>query len=188
MEFALFIYRARARFRACQRHSRLRLRLVSMSRFVYGSLMAPEVLSSLLGRVPPRAPACVRGFHRYRIRDRVYPAIARHEDGGRVDGYLLSSLTSRELAVLDWFEDEAYVMRSVRVELADGANAETIAYVYEDTRNLHGTWDYDEFRHAHLDDYLVACDAFAEDIRDEHFPGDDAALSTDDHEDDVAVT
>ena len=89
--------------------------------------------------------ACVRGFHRYRIRDRVYPAIARHEDARRVDGYLLSSLTSRELAVLDWFEDEAYVMRSVRVELADGANAETIAYVYEDTRNLHGTWDYDEF-------------------------------------------
>ena len=117
-----------------------------MSRFVYGSLMAPEVLSSLLGRVPPRAPACVRGFHRYHIRDRVYPAIARHEDGGRVDGHLLSSLTSRELAVLDWFEDEAYVMRPVRVELADGATAETTAYVYEDTRNLHGTWDYDEFR------------------------------------------
>ena len=48
-----------------------------MSRFVYGSLMAPEVLQALLGRVPTRAPAAVAGFHRYRIPDRIYPALAR---------------------------------------------------------------------------------------------------------------
>ena len=159
----------------------------AMSRFVYGSLMAPEVLSALLGRVPSRAAACVRGFHRYRIRDRVYPAIARCEESS-VDGHLLSGMTPRELAVLDWFEDEAYVMTPVRAELADGAAAETIAYAYEDTRDLHGTWDYDAFRNAHLDEFVVMCAAFAEDVRDNQLPGDDAARATDGREDDVVVT
>ena len=46
-----------------------------MSRFVYGSLLAPEVLDALLGRVPDRTPATLPGFVRRRIKDAVFPAI-----------------------------------------------------------------------------------------------------------------
>lgn len=79
-----------------------------MSRFVYGSLMAPEVLRALLGRVPSRVPATVRGYHRFRITDRVYPALYRADEGESVvDGQVLSGMTRRELAILDWFEGGA---------------------------------------------------------------------------------
>ena len=73
-----------------------------MSRFVYGSLMSPEVLSSLLGRVPPRRPATLRGYRRFAIVDRVYPAVLADETtiNDVVDGEVLHGMTRRELAVL----------------------------------------------------------------------------------------
>lgn len=98
-----------------------------MSRFVYGSLMAPEVLRALLGRVPDRVPAAVRGYRRYRIKERVYPAIYRADDEGGgssssvVEGEVLRGLSRRELAVLDWFEDEAYTLTRVEATFADAA-------------------------------------------------------------------
>jgi gamma-glutamylcyclotransferase (GGCT)/AIG2-like uncharacterized protein YtfP len=96
-----------------------------MSRFVYGSLMSPEVLSSLLGRVPPRRPATLRGYRRFAIVDRVYPAVLADETtiNDVVDGEVLHGMTRRELAVLDWFEDEAYVLTRVDVTFADGGRA-----------------------------------------------------------------
>jgi gamma-glutamylcyclotransferase (GGCT)/AIG2-like uncharacterized protein YtfP len=96
-----------------------------MSRFVYGSLMAPEVLSALLGRIPHRVPATIRGYHRFNIKERVYPALYRtaaqttqgEGDGGEggveggvegeVRGEVLSGMSRRELAILDWFEGKA---------------------------------------------------------------------------------
>ena len=89
-----------------------------MSRFVYGSLMAPEVLQALLGRVPDRTEATVRGYRRFAIKDRVYPALVRSRgdaDGdARVRGELIRGMSRRELAVLDWFEDEASASASSR--------------------------------------------------------------------------
>ena len=85
-----------------------------MSRFVYGSLMAPEVLRSLLGRVPAQTRATVRGYHRFNVVDRVYPALFVSADRDeRVEGSVLRGLSRRELAVLDWFEDEAYTLTRV---------------------------------------------------------------------------
>ena len=88
-----------------------------MSRFVYGSLLAPEVLDALLGRVPDRTPATLPGFVRRRIKDAVFPAIYPAEDpsNASVSGEVLTGMSRRELAVLDWFEDEAYVLTRVDV-------------------------------------------------------------------------
>lgn len=43
--------------------------------FVYGTLMADEVLNLLIKRVPTHRPAVLHGYTRYRIKNRVYPAI-----------------------------------------------------------------------------------------------------------------
>ena len=37
--------------------------------FVYGTLMSPEVLKELIGRVPPLIPGNLQGYRRYRIPD-----------------------------------------------------------------------------------------------------------------------
>ena len=43
--------------------------------FVYGTLMAEEVVRVLLGRAPPSSPAILADHRRFSIRGRVYPAI-----------------------------------------------------------------------------------------------------------------
>jgi gamma-glutamylcyclotransferase (GGCT)/AIG2-like uncharacterized protein YtfP len=43
--------------------------------FVYGTLMAEEVVSVLLGRAPPTSPALLPDHQRFSIKGRVYPAI-----------------------------------------------------------------------------------------------------------------
>uniref|UniRef100_A0A453NA23 Putative gamma-glutamylcyclotransferase n=1 Tax=Aegilops tauschii subsp. strangulata TaxID=200361 RepID=A0A453NA23_AEGTS len=53
--------------------------------FVYGTLMAEEVVRVLLGRVPPSSPALLPNHQRLSIRGRVYPAILP-VDGSKVPG------------------------------------------------------------------------------------------------------
>jgi len=96
--------------------------------FIYGSLMSAEVLSALLKRVPEAQPAVLRGFHRFRIRERPYPAIARvpsdfstgsgREAGGEVAGLVLCGLSAEEHALLDYFEDCEYKKETVVVNLS----------------------------------------------------------------------
>ena len=54
-----------------------------------------QVLFALLGRVPPTKKACLSGYHRYQIRDHVFPAI-RPKDGGSVAGVYMEGLSARE--------------------------------------------------------------------------------------------
>ena len=76
-----------------------------MRAFVYGTLMAEEVLHGLLGRVPCiRTAAALPNFVRYGVRGLVFPAIIPR-DGASTSGLLLDGLTDREVRWLDWFED-----------------------------------------------------------------------------------
>ncbi len=43
--------------------------------FVYGTLMADEVVSLLIRRVPKAQPAVLSGYKRYRVKGQVFPAI-----------------------------------------------------------------------------------------------------------------
>lgn len=43
--------------------------------FVYGTLMADEVVKLLLKRVPPSKPALLKGHRRHSIKGQVFPAI-----------------------------------------------------------------------------------------------------------------
>lgn len=54
-----------------------------------------QVLHALLGRVPPSETASLFGYHRYRIKDHVYPAI-RPKEGSSVKGLFMPGLDARE--------------------------------------------------------------------------------------------
>ena len=142
-----------------------------MSRFVYGSLMAPEVLQALLGRVPDRTEATARGYRRLAIEDRVYPALIRCDDrDARVRGEIIRGMSRRELAVLDWFEDEAYVPTRVEVETDAGATETVTCYLWDDTTRTAGEWSFQHFRAAHLAAYVEMCEAFREDVQNNDLP------------------
>ncbi|RWW01511.1 hypothetical protein GW17_00035451 [Ensete ventricosum] len=95
--------------------------------FVYGTLMADEVVRTILKRVPPASPAVLNDYHRFSIKGRVYPAILPVESKkvtGRVCPltllYLmlvLLEITDQELDKLDSFEDVEYERRTVEISL-----------------------------------------------------------------------
>eukprot|EP00268_Persea_americana_P031206 TRINITY_DN3030_c0_g2_i9.p1 TRINITY_DN3030_c0_g2~~TRINITY_DN3030_c0_g2_i9.p1 ORF type:complete len:142 (+),score=23.21 TRINITY_DN3030_c0_g2_i9:142-567(+) len=86
--------------------------------FVYGSLLADEVVHVLLKRVPDSSPAILNNFHRFSIKGRVYPAILPVENK-KVTGRVLLGITDPELGVLDTFEDVEYERKAVEVSLVE---------------------------------------------------------------------
>jgi gamma-glutamylcyclotransferase (GGCT)/AIG2-like uncharacterized protein YtfP len=102
--------------------------------FVYGSLQSRAVLSVLLGTrgAPPperMLAATLRGFRRFAIRERVYPAVvpealarkvpfaARATVPEHVRGLLLLGLDDEQLRRFDQFEDEDYTREEVTVRV-----------------------------------------------------------------------
>ncbi|CAM9662340.1 unnamed protein product [Choristocarpus tenellus] len=104
----------------------------SKTLFVYGSLMQPEVLQVLLGRVPPTNKGILHGYHRYRIKEQVYPAIFPCE-GSSVEGLLLPGLSPREQYILDLFEDEDYQKVDVDVRLCTSSESLAVTTRKEQT-------------------------------------------------------
>ncbi|KAF7088644.1 hypothetical protein CFC21_091729 [Triticum aestivum] len=133
--------------------------------FVYGTLMAEEVVRVLLGRVPPSSPALLPNHQRLSIRGRVYPAILP-VDGSKVPGKVWQGITDRELDVLDIFEDEEYVRETVGISLADSADMIAYAYIWGnvDDPDLYGEWDFDEWKKVHLKDYITMTQDFREEL------------------------
>ncbi|GBG68477.1 hypothetical protein CBR_g3022 [Chara braunii] len=76
--------------------------------FVYGTLLADELLMALLNRVPESTFGYIEDYHRHSVIGRPYPTAYRLP-GGKIDGRLLLHLTKKELDILDWYEDDEYI-------------------------------------------------------------------------------
>lgn len=126
--------------------------------FVYGTLLFPEILRLLLGRLPGSSEAVLPGYHRFSIHDgadiRPYPAVFP-QPASEVQGLLLHGLSPAEHAVLDAYEEEDYMKTAVSV-LQDDQRIEASVYVWRaDKRGqLRGTWSPEAFRAEHLEAYL----------------------------------
>ncbi|XP_058183887.1 AIG2-like protein D [Rhododendron vialii] len=134
--------------------------------FVYGSLLADEVVTVLLKRVPDSSPAILHDFHRFSIKGRIYPAILPVENK-KVTGRVLSGITDPELDVLDTFEDVEYERRTIEVSLMDSSQKLTAyAYVWANINdpNLYGDWHFEEWRLAHMKDFINMTTGFMEEL------------------------
>jgi len=128
--------------------------------------MSEKVVQCLLGRVPPMQAATLNGYHRYCIRNRVYPAIYPTHSAF-VLGKLLREITQQEKEILDKFEDDEYSCESVYVDLGKEASqverAQAFTYVWHKSREeLTGTWSYNNFEKDHLDSFLKMTKGFSE--------------------------
>ncbi|KAI3698455.1 hypothetical protein L2E82_42011 [Cichorium intybus] len=136
--------------------------------FVYGSLLADDVVQVLLNRIPQTSPAILNGYYRFSIKGRVYPAIIPVENK-KVTGRVLFGLSATELDILDTYEDEEYDKRAVDVSLLN--TSEIIqAYVYvwanSSDPDLYGEWDFEEWKESKLEDYLKMTKSFVEELED----------------------
>ncbi|KAK7283024.1 hypothetical protein RIF29_12224 [Crotalaria pallida] len=134
--------------------------------FVYGSLLADEVVKILLKRVPRSASATLHGFHRFKIKERVYPAILPLHDK-HVTGRVLLGISGPELDILDEFEDVEYTRSDVEVSLKDNdekLQVHTYVWSNQNDPNLYGEWDFEEWKQAHVNDFVKMTDGFMQEL------------------------
>ena len=132
----------------------------SSSIFVYGTLMSPQVLRVLLGRIPSSlSPALLSGYQRHSVRGQVFPGMIPSNNvvnDHKTQGILLQGLSEKEVRVLDYFEGDEYSRRDVTVSCqGQSYNAQT--YVWSNPLselNLDQEWDYAHFCENHLECYL----------------------------------
>eukprot|EP00884_Botryococcus_braunii_P019674 jgi/Botrbrau1/6390/Bobra.49_1s0008.1 len=127
--------------------------------FVYGTLQAEEVLLALIGRVPQIRSASLKGYRRYGLSGLNFPGTVRSVVGDEVDGQVLFDVNSTEVSVFDAFEGDEYYKQHVIVFLEDGTPVEADVYLWHDDGRhlLSGTWDYQAWRNAHLQEYVEMC-------------------------------
>ncbi|MEU8131907.1 gamma-glutamylcyclotransferase family protein [Streptodolium elevatio] len=120
--------------------------------------MFPEVLRTLLDRVPALAPAAVDGWRAAALPGQVYPALATADS--RADGVLLSGISVRDWHILDAYEDDLYDL--VRLPLVGGGHAWT--YVAPQAAVLDENWSAEAFAERQLTEYVAACRAWRADF------------------------
>ncbi|MFE7741062.1 gamma-glutamylcyclotransferase family protein [Nocardia sp. NPDC057455] len=113
--------------------------------FVYGTLQFPEVLKTLLGRVPPLEPAELTGWRAAALPRRIYPGLIAASDG-RTSGAVLSGITAVEWTILDAFEDDEYDLRRLYI---DDRDVPVWTYVWTVAADS-ADWQRDRFAAEHL--------------------------------------
>jgi gamma-glutamylcyclotransferase (GGCT)/AIG2-like uncharacterized protein YtfP len=124
--------------------------------FAYGTLLAPELLRSVVGRALEGQPAVLAGYVCYRVRRAAYPAIARQAQG-LTHGSVFSGISLGEWQCLDDFESSMYERCLVEVTLADKSNTVVYTYVITEPNRSRLTcepWEFEKFRQLHLKRYL----------------------------------
>ncbi|KAH0871492.1 hypothetical protein HID58_078514 [Brassica napus] len=141
--------------------------------FVYGSLQDPHVVNVLLNRVPDHSSAVLSGFHRFKIKNRLYPTILP-DSTGKVTGKclywlrvlcVLKGITDDERKLLDDFEDVEYDRKAVEVVLTDTSEKLQVGtYVWrnKDDPDLYGEWDFEEWKLHDREAFLTATKKFME--------------------------
>ena len=119
--------------------------------FVYGTLMAPDLLQALLGRRVCRQPAWLPGYRRGALRGVSDPAIVP-DPGGAVHGLLTGPLSAAHWQRLDRYESDAYQRQAVRLHLPGGEHT-AWAYVLHPSlisRLARRPWSFSAWRRSHL--------------------------------------
>jgi hypothetical protein len=108
--------------------------ILTRSMFFFGTLMDADVMSTVIGRLPPlneREAAFLRGFRRVYVAGRPYPMLVPHA-AGRVEGLLVSGLTDREYERLGFYEGWEYVTAPVTVRTLAGRSVDTEMFTCSD--------------------------------------------------------
>ncbi|KAJ7958628.1 AIG2-like protein [Quillaja saponaria] len=134
--------------------------------FVYGSLLADDVVRVLLKRIPSSSTAILHDFYRFSIKGRVYPAILPVEKK-KITGRVLQGITALELDVLDTFEDDEYERSDVEVFFMGSSEKSRVhAYIWSNKNdpNLYGDWDFEEWKRVHMNDFIKMTTGFMEEL------------------------
>ena len=123
-----------------------------MHLFAYGSLLLPEVMQAVTGRVFRFQGATLRGYAEFRLRAAPQAAIIPFPDMA-TQGVVYYDVDAASVRRLDAFGGGIYERVEVNAEAEDGEWVEAEAYVIhlKQLKLLTAKpWDEDEFRRKHL--------------------------------------
>jgi gamma-glutamylcyclotransferase (GGCT)/AIG2-like uncharacterized protein YtfP len=123
--------------------------------FVYGTLLFPEILVALIGRVPDRSPGRIAGWRAAALPGVAYPGLV--PGPAAVSGRLLTGLKPQEWRVIDAFENGGYDL--TMLTLVDGRHGWTYTCA-RDVEALPEDWSADAFAAGHLAAYVEGCTAW----------------------------
>ncbi len=131
--------------------------------FVYGTLMAPQIIAAVIGREPASEPAVLAGYRRSCLEGELYPGI-RPDPQARVQGLLYRHLQDQELHSLDRFEGDLYRRSAVTIDLQDRPSLQAEAYIVRPQHRHRLTddpWDYAAFEQRFLERFVTQYRGFA---------------------------
>jgi gamma-glutamylcyclotransferase (GGCT)/AIG2-like uncharacterized protein YtfP len=125
--------------------------------FVYGTLMVPEIMKRVVGRVPPSVAALLPGYRRYRVPGEAYPAIVAAVDF-QVDGLCYQGLNRHELELLDAYEGDSYVRTPVELLVAGRVQRDECYVARPGDESLPSLepWELEEFLAVHYNQFMSA--------------------------------
>ena len=103
-------------------------------------------------------PAELKGYSRFSLLNKDYPALIKHDETSTVDGFLLCLQDNSQRRKLDDFEGETYLVTPVQVTVIgeEGQMVDADIYVWNDEREA--VSDLDTFIRECMDDWI---DVFA---------------------------
>jgi gamma-glutamylcyclotransferase (GGCT)/AIG2-like uncharacterized protein YtfP len=122
--------------------------------FAYGTLLLPQIISRVIGRVPPAAEALLRGYRRVTVKGEVFPAVYC-DPAAEVKGQVYRGIDERELQLLDHYEGDLYRRESVQIVVL-GRPEWTECYVLRAGNEAHLSsepWDLERFVALHAKTY-----------------------------------
>ncbi len=103
-------------------------------------------------------PALLKGYARFSLLGKDYPALIKYNETSIVDGLLLCPQNKSQRRKLDDFEGEAYTVTPVQVTVVgeEGQMVEADIYLWNGERDAVSadSWDLDTFIKERLDDWI----------------------------------
>jgi gamma-glutamylcyclotransferase (GGCT)/AIG2-like uncharacterized protein YtfP len=130
---------------------------MSSNLFSYGTLQAPEVISSVIGRQPPGEAARLPGWRVFRMINAGYPGIVPGAESDDAPGILYRGISEGELFTLDRFEGPQYERRELPVVGNGGNSTSAWVYVVKEDRLAEVTeepWRLEEFLTSGLPEFM----------------------------------
>lgn len=134
--------------------------------FTYGTLMSERVLRAVLGRVPKRVAAQLYGYERHPICDQCYPVVVRVQDQNKVvNGKILLDISTKELTILDSFEDPTYERRLENIRCLNESKIQARVWARSNYETadlvLNEDWNFEHFVSQNENEYVQRCTSWA---------------------------
>lgn len=124
--------------------------------FAYGTLMCPDILQAVTGKIFKSEKAVLNNFARHLVKQEIYPGLIKNKNE-KVEGIVYFNIPDDVWEKLDFFEGEMYFKQNVDIKIFDGTIINAVTYVTKSkfANQLENyDWEYNSFIQNHKNSFL----------------------------------